>query len=922
MAVLSWFGISTATSTSEIQEAERQSRTELAAADIPAVDGAVSITSSLWDDPYAFVDSPQVQEQTKPVNRLAESIRLKIGDDGKLLILVASLPGGNSPEDYENRKRRRHAVELALANLGFTLSYPDRMTFRKLEYDFHFGPRQQAEPLFVKRAVALPTKLYKHYQDNSHILLTWLKDSDLGSQPIHTIRSVVAEFATLKDQSAFCLLGPAWSDTMEQLLQDGIHATKQEEEFFSDWKYGTAVCNIVCTAPDESLGLKPGQTYVPIGQQKSMKLIHTIASDEKLLKVLKHELEVRGVVPRSNNSNQMVLFVEESSRSYIQSLQQEFTSGYANPIIIPYLKGIAASQDNAQAAVQVDDYLDRSLKEISRLSSARSIRTGNVRAVGIFGSLWQDKNLILQKARNFFPVATFFTTELDARYTAKDVVQNARNLVVASHYGLWIRGGIDEFRHVERVPSFRDGYQTSAFVGTSVLGFSFLKEELTSDEFRFSTAGNSQDLFNLVGRTRNDASSYTYLRPTIFEVGNNSAIQLRTAANSTQANDLPFQQPDGATSINRRTWLLVILAIVLVMSVLVFNFLAPYSADARQLKKVIKNAFQATWESIARFTTGRPGNTWIAVWPMILALAVFAAMFVLMFISDAYPDSEPILFGDGISIWPSLFGLYIVIALCLREMRNLFRNEEGYSIAPHNYSAISLAAIITLGFYGISYFESGWIIPPARDHMVRGFAHFILFVSTYMVLFVTVRCLLQSLEARQDINEFRRQVNSDSIFEDDDFNFLGCCRKTMQLSIDSSHDLIGPAIISILYVVSRWPGWDRWGLDISWFVLFTVPIATCLFAALVVRLTAIDFRSRLLDRLRTKKYDFAMSDAAGAEDEVTELELAIDEIAALNRGPFGPITRDYLLGAAALVFAVAFTGPAGLLLNQLLVFIG
>ena len=60
----------------------------------------------------------------------------------------------------------------------------------------------------------------------------------------------------------------------------------------------------------------------------------------------------------------------------------------------------------------------------------------HVGAIGVFRTDAYDKLLILRALRPYFPGAVFFTTELDAVLLHQKESQWARNLVVASSFGL------------------------------------------------------------------------------------------------------------------------------------------------------------------------------------------------------------------------------------------------------------------------------------------------------------------------------------------------------------------------------------------------------------------------------------------------------------------------------------------------------
>jgi hypothetical protein len=85
------------------------------------------------------------------------------------------------------------------------------------------------------------------------------------------------------------------------------------------------------------------------------------------------------------------------------------------------------------------DYLRRLADEIEQLDHKKQFAKNGVKAIGIVGSDLYDKLLILQALRGRFKDKIFFTTDLDARYLHADQKDWARNLVVASNFGLSLR---------------------------------------------------------------------------------------------------------------------------------------------------------------------------------------------------------------------------------------------------------------------------------------------------------------------------------------------------------------------------------------------------------------------------------------------------------------------------------------------------
>src|SRR5690606_23173706 len=100
-------------------------------------------------------------------------------------------------------------------------------------------------------------------------------------------------------------------------------------------------------------------------------------------------------------------------------------------------------------------------------------RDSGIKAVGIFGSDFNDKLRILEALRAEMPEILVFTTDLDAQMFSPQHWQAARNLVVASYIDL--RLGQNCQKHF---PSFRDSQQTNIFYHTIKL----FKDGVTTPE--------------------------------------------------------------------------------------------------------------------------------------------------------------------------------------------------------------------------------------------------------------------------------------------------------------------------------------------------------------------------------------------------------------------------------------------------------
>lgn len=111
------------------------------------------------------------------------------------------------------------------------------------------------------------------------------------------------------------------------------------------------------------------------------------------------------------------------------------------------------------------DYVPRVALQLSELDRRLKIgevdgpdQRGKLSAIGVVGGDFYDKLLILQELRAHFPDVVFFTTDLDARFLDPEFERWARNLVVASNFGLTLHPEIQR-----EAPAFRGNYQTAFF---------------------------------------------------------------------------------------------------------------------------------------------------------------------------------------------------------------------------------------------------------------------------------------------------------------------------------------------------------------------------------------------------------------------------------------------------------------------------
>lgn len=241
---------------------------------------------------------------------------------------------------------------------------------------------------------------------------------------------------------------------------------------------GAGVC--VCDGAESCVAVVP-----PLAENR------TIADDSVLVGLLVNELKRRHIGPDSR-----IALVGQWDTAYSRALADAFTDTWYQAHDVPkgrgerrifrpsYMRGLdgvipggkqgssdkdsggdpAKAVERAEGDAQLD-YLrrmrdslvakDAELRASCTLPQRFSQDRG-IRAIGVLGNDYFDKLLVLKALKPVFRNAVFFTTDLDADMFNPRDNQVTRNLIVASGYGLTLRGRLQR-----EVPPLRDNYQTS-----------------------------------------------------------------------------------------------------------------------------------------------------------------------------------------------------------------------------------------------------------------------------------------------------------------------------------------------------------------------------------------------------------------------------------------------------------------------------
>jgi len=616
------------------------------------------------------------------------------------IVLAVMLPGEPYAEDAEVRRRIRYAVVSALAHSGY-MPYDGRhigLFESTLQMNGH------ALPLHV------PYEWFRHGQGKAlrrPVLLLWINESPMRKWPLHGLQQVVHHACGSMPQQEVVVLGPTDSDTLHALLReswqlDEVNWFTSKLRFYSPRATAEAgqllqdvepVCNADRNYKDIAGFLKANKLTERIS------FYRTVATDRELASALARELRLRGVEPGEG-----IVLVSEWDTLYGRALPQSFTEemrqgqpallhdtkkNEGDRVVCPpssicrfsYLRGLDGMlpgegvEDRDAGGVrgadgegtsiepvfgnQQIDYLRRIAMRIADLDleMKQNGYEDGVKAIGVLGSDVYDKLLILQALRPRFPEAIFFTTDLDARLLHPRERAAARNLVVASGYGLRLNGWVQR-----DIPDFRDSYQTAYFLSAQL---ALLESEHEREEIM-------QKLRDLNAE------------PRIFEIGRTRAVDLDRRVDNTTRCDLVSCKSlhPGAGTPAQLAWY----SLVPLLLLLLFWYLPNRAAVAGFLHEAGRG--------IAEPLRRPPGpwylqlhhllaNRWL--WGLLLAL-VFAWLLGREFyrmgvnILATAPGSEPFFWFEGVSIWPSvmlraLAGL-LALYFLLRGMYFLRRNDQ------------------------------------------------------------------------------------------------------------------------------------------------------------------------------------------------------------------------------------------------------
>jgi hypothetical protein len=583
------------------------------------------------------------------------------------------------------------------------------------------------------------------------------------------------------------------------------------------------------------------------------------------------------------------------------------------------------------------DYVHRL---VARLEADAALWEGSgkeLKAIGVLGSDVYDKLLILQAVRKRFPKAIFFTTDLDARLLHPGQYEWTRNLIIASHFGLQLHPALQY-----DIPSFRDGYQTSAFFAV-LRALGYLTP--TTPSARLYPLGQYEFSHDVV--------------PRIYEVGRTQAIDLSpdpasqaTASRCENANDFPTKV---RTSIHppRR------------------SFGLWHETGCGGLTDSLHNFRynHAMWAVIAVFLA----CVLLIPFDLALAKAAFGGAFLLVVMLLIFwrlsldPEGEPFFWLEGVSIWPTellrMIAAGLSIIFVLKAVRTLRHNDErltrsisqhteqngqqatettasraswrdwvnpgawGIHYSRHHTSLMSLwneygrlsefpaqrrrviPQVFLYGFLGLVLLFGVFTAPhtPFRGSVSAVADRLIVFLSVFSFLALIFFVVDETRLCEQFIRRLTKLCCENSRPEAE--------TRHIRFSIDLIAErtkVVGrlidyPFIALLILIVGRMRLFDNWDVPVGLVLLWGLSAGYAIVCAFLLGRAAEHLRQAAITRLTTTRGE---AREAGKAESVEQISRVIDEISEESAGAFAPWTQHPVF--RAVLFPTSGVGLASL----------
>jgi hypothetical protein len=960
------------------------------------------VKARLWQDPFLAVlqdtntSNPPKEacfclhsscRSHKPLEQFATKL-----SGGKVTVVGVMVFGAPYAEEGEQRIRKRYAVLSAFHRLGFAPEDPEHIEYvRIVQKPNEENTEAQNSP--ASMADIMPFEwLKKENGENDSILLLWINDDVFHDKPLDKLlwlsnclpKYFGGSFQTVRLSK---VIGPAGSTTLGGMMREVKEMSKTTSKEFPFTIYSpTATVDdsiLLQGSDDSSFAKDPSDTVKAEFNQARCTLYRTNCSDGQLAEKIRDELRIRGIDCR--NSKNHIVLLSEWDTYYGRSLMEVYKRAFYRGGVVnfdrqihtySFLRGVdgkipdekesgetsgkkkeknsdggktapdtAKELEHATGMSQYD-YIRRLADEIYSFEKHLEDR-GSIRAIGVLGSDFHDKYLLLQALRQRFPQAVFFTTDLDARFLHPDAFPWTRNLIVASSFNLGLRN--DDAINVQGdIPPFRDSSQTAVF-------YTILRS--------FEQGGYLDRKLQNVVRQKP--------KPKIFEIGRYRAVDL--SEDPSDVNDAGSFEPRYQEAKNS----IETLRKVVMISLLLFVLL---SFSSEQMRTMIVMAFS--------------GRKRVVVTLALLSVMVLLIQAFYHCILLNPHQEEPFSFLEGVSIWPTVLLRFFaaLLSLCLiwRAHAKIRENtaaiciefgfyspprEKNISTTPDHSTAAkdrtgilgdisrmfrkfsdvirydwnvekpAQGAKLTIDHYWseycrrdscqyrfrrlapiiVSYISMCSLIislsmpeTPVRGHISIMADRVILSVSVLATIFL----IFYTFDAIKTCHRFTDLLSKQSPrWSDLSFsNLVGSHSENAKKSmrewmvihlIARRTECVGkvvfyPFIVWSILFISRFNYFDNWHTPIGLAVVITLGAVYAWSCALVLRRSAERARQAALDRLMM----FQVSVVAGGADEqqLKRIDFATESVKSIRAGAFAPYIQNPVVQA----LMVPFGGVGGM----------
>jgi len=628
------------------------------------------------------------------------------GGAGGVVVLAVMLSGGPYAERVESRLRTRHAVLAGLNARGFVPGdsehigyfYPDDNDNAALPETLPFESFEPAGDVTDRAGDC----------QHCRVVVLWLDSTSFYEQPLQRLAGLAQRLGQPVSAAGLPMrwrvLGPSSSDGLRAIVEEAATKTFDAKPLKAlDFRFVSGAA----TVPDAMLlrgvsGAERGSVSDFLAS-RGVALLRSIGSDDQLAGALVQELALRGLRSRPLGTTEnncadaegaqaadlrpsSIAIVSEWDTLYGRTLRRQFRYDKASArggfcvTRWHYVRGLdgrlpgdtappSESRSKKDSPADAGDTLGRNgtyverpegqnqfdylrrlatrMREEDAAMRRRNGPEGGIRAVGVLGNDVYDKLLVLQALQDELPHAIFFTTDLDARMFHPTEQAWARNLIVASNFGL----RLDDRLQREFAP-FRDSYQTSAYLSTLIA---------------MADAGRTIDHGPDAMRLTQAQLNAWFDHPRLFEISRSgvfdySAVDVTPGATCRRSAVETCQHihPPGSPMTPHASPS----AVFLVAGVLMLALWAPALALSRDGKRRLRRFVAQGGAS--RMQRGLRAA---AVGAVGVALAVLPPLLL----AGAWPDiaqsitrdGKPLSFSDGISPWPTYAIRTATLVLCI-----------------------------------------------------------------------------------------------------------------------------------------------------------------------------------------------------------------------------------------------------------------